>query len=49
MRETAGQFEKGSGDLKKIMFMRNLKMTICIAILVISVIIIIVLLFVKEK
>ena len=48
MRETAGAFEKGASDLKRIMYIRNLKLTICIAFLVICVIVILILLFVKE-
>ena len=47
LRETAGQFEKQAGDVKRIMYIRNLKMNICIGIIVLCVIIIIIMLFVK--
>ena len=45
MREGAASFEKGSKDLKSIMYWRNMKLNIFIGVLVICVIVILILLF----
>ena len=45
LRNEASAFEKGSGDLKKIMYWRNLKLTVCIALIVVIMIIVIILIF----
>ena len=45
MKESANAFEKGSHDLKKIMYWRNMKLNICIGLLVVCGIILIILMF----
>ena len=45
MKTTALAFEKGSDNLKKIMYWRNMKLTIFIAVIIIVFILLIVLMF----
>jgi len=48
MRDAAAGFEKNTGEVKRIMYWRNMKLTICIVVIVICVIALIVLLFIKK-
>ena len=48
MKDAAQTFEKKTDDVKKIMWWRNMKMTICLVIAGICLLAIIVLLFIKN-
>ena len=48
MRQAAQVFEKGTGDLKKIMWWRNAKLNVCIGVILVCAVLVIVLLFIKK-
>ena len=45
LRQGASDFEKGAADVKKIMWWRNMKLTICIIVLILCLIIALILMF----